>query len=91
MNTANLQLQGLIMAFACVSETLVEKGALTHQELAASLGSAERLVDQDDTREVSEAIKQRYCFPFVSCSSPTKRVSAVANSHSPTMPSWSAS
>lgn len=63
MNTANLQLQGLIMAVACISETLVEKGALTHQELAASLGSAERLVDQDDMRDFSEANKAAMLFP----------------------------
>ncbi|AVC47300.1 UNVERIFIED_ORG: 6,7-dimethyl-8-ribityllumazine synthase [Rhizobium sophorae] len=46
MDTANLQLEGHIMAIAAISDTPVTKGVVTHQEIAAALDQAERAVDQ---------------------------------------------
>ncbi len=41
MNTANLQLEGLLLAVSSVLETMRRKGLLTEQEIVESLGDAE--------------------------------------------------
>lgn len=64
MNTANLQLEGLIMAVAALSNALVAKGALTHQDIAAALGRAERAVGEDDDHELSNSNRAATLFPI---------------------------
>lgn len=64
MNTANLQLEGLIMAVAALSNALVAKGAISHKEIAAALGSAERAVEDDDSRGLSDANRAATLFPI---------------------------
>ncbi|XKM43506.1 hypothetical protein A4U53_038590 (plasmid) [Rhizobium ruizarguesonis] len=64
MNTANLQLEALIMAVAAISDTLVVKGVVTHQEIAAALGQAERAVDRDDDHELSCSNRAATLFPI---------------------------
>jgi len=41
MNTANLQLEGLLLAVSSVLETMRRKGILTEQEIVDALGEAE--------------------------------------------------
>jgi hypothetical protein len=41
MNTANLQLEGLLLAFSSMLETMRRKGLLTEQEILDALGEAE--------------------------------------------------
>ncbi|EPE96857.1 hypothetical protein [Rhizobium grahamii] len=64
MNTANLQLEGLIMAVAALSSTLVAKGAVTHQDIAAALGRAEKAVEDDDDHELSDSNRAATLFPI---------------------------
>ncbi|MEZ2223487.1 hypothetical protein [Rhizobium sp. RCC_161_2] len=71
MNTANLQLEGLIMALAAISETLVGKGILTHQEMAEALRQAEKAVGEDDDHQLSASNRAATLFPI--------RVLALAN------------
>ncbi|MGR9354768.1 hypothetical protein [Rhizobium leguminosarum] len=52
MKTAKLQLEGLIMAIAAISDTAVTKGVMTHQEIAVALDQAERAADQRATTAV---------------------------------------
>jgi hypothetical protein len=42
MNSANLQLEGLYLAFAAVNNALVEKGLLTREEIDLALHRAEQ-------------------------------------------------
>jgi hypothetical protein len=42
MNTANLQLEGLLLAVSSVLETMRRKGLLTEQEINDALGQAEK-------------------------------------------------
>ena len=64
MNTANLQLEGLTMAIASISQALVEKGLLTHEELAASLVRAEEASRTEHGRELSDANRAAILFPI---------------------------
>jgi len=64
VNTANLQLEGLIMAVAALSNALVAKGAFTHQDIAAALGSAERAVADDDDHQLSDSNRAATLFPI---------------------------
>ena len=64
MNTANLQLEGLIMAVAAISDTLTAKGVVTHQEMSAALGQAERSVDQDEGHKLSGPNRAATLFPI---------------------------
>jgi hypothetical protein len=47
MNTANLQLEGLLLAFSCLLETMRRKGLLTEQEIEAALQEAENSMQAD--------------------------------------------
>lgn len=47
MNTANLQLEGLLLAVAAVNEALVTKGLLAREELETALRRAERTIRTD--------------------------------------------
>jgi hypothetical protein len=64
MNTANLQLEGLIMAFAAVSEAIVRKGLVTHEELGAALARAEEAVRRTDLDELSKSNQAAAVFPI---------------------------
>ncbi|MFS8145231.1 hypothetical protein [Rhizobium sp. BR 249] len=55
MNTANLQLKGLIMAMASICDAIVEKELLTRGELDTALSKAKRAIEQDDDHELSGA------------------------------------
>jgi hypothetical protein len=64
LNTANLQLEGLIMAVAALSDTLVSKGLVTHQEMTAALGEAERAVEQQEDHKLSGSNRAATLFPI---------------------------
>lgn len=64
MNTANLQLEGLIMAVASISEAIVDKGLLTNEELTAALARAERAIEEERDRELSGANRAATLFPI---------------------------
>lgn len=53
MNVANLQLQGLYLAFAAINNVLVAKGLLTREEVGAALRLAEQIALGDD-RQVED-------------------------------------
>jgi hypothetical protein len=66
MNTANLQLQGLLLAVASINSALVRKGLLDAEEIdlalrkaEASLTGEQRLVD-----DLSPANRDAACFPI---------------------------
>jgi hypothetical protein len=64
MNTANLQLEGLIMAVAAISDAVVKKGILTHEELGAALAGAELAVERSDNAEISKSNQAAIVFPI---------------------------
>ncbi|MBP2448199.1 hypothetical protein [Rhizobium leguminosarum] len=64
MNTANLQLKGLIMALVSICDAIVEKELLTHQELNAALAKARKAVEDDDDNELSDSNRAAILFPI---------------------------
>ncbi|ASS58465.1 hypothetical protein ACU8NH_29665 (plasmid) [Rhizobium leguminosarum] len=64
MNTANLQLKGLIMAMASICDAIVEKELLTSGELNAALAKAKQAVEDDDDHELSDANRAAILFPI---------------------------
>ncbi|TAX89203.1 hypothetical protein ELH94_26245 (plasmid) [Rhizobium leguminosarum] len=64
MNTANLQLKGLIMAMASICDAIVEKELLTSGELNAALSKAKKAVEDDDDQELSDANRAAILFPI---------------------------
>ncbi|MBF0679675.1 MAG: hypothetical protein IR164_12155 [Devosia sp.] len=66
MNTANLQLEGLLMAIASINKTLVSKGILTTEEIDKALATSEQLVVGDDraVEELSPANRDAIAFPI---------------------------
>ncbi|MBY5459122.1 hypothetical protein EHI47_22870 [Rhizobium leguminosarum] len=64
MNTANLQLKGLIMAMASICDAIVEKELLTSGELNAALSKAKKAVEDDDDHELSDANRAAILFPI---------------------------
>ncbi|MBY3045822.1 hypothetical protein [Rhizobium leguminosarum] len=64
MNTANLQLKGLIMAMASICDAIVEKELLTSQELNAALSKAKKAIEDDDDHELSDANRAAILFPI---------------------------
>jgi len=64
MNTANLQLEGLYLAIAAVNNALVEKGALSREELSIALRRAEETALGDyRSEELSSAQRDAMAFP----------------------------
>lgn len=65
MNTANLQLQGLLMAVAAVNQALVAKGVLTTAEMDRALAVSEQTVLGDDrvTEDLSPPTRDAVAFP----------------------------
>jgi hypothetical protein len=47
MNTANLQIEGLMIAFACILRTLRDKGVLSDEELLTMFVDAETSAGDD--------------------------------------------
>lgn len=66
MNTANLQLEGLLLALAAVVGTLRRKGVLSDAELDAALNEAEAAVTTDEARPggLSTANVEAVLFPI---------------------------
>jgi len=65
MNTANLQLEGLLMAVAAVNQALVSKGVLTTADLDKALAVSEQTVLGDDrvSEDMSPANRDAVAFP----------------------------
>ena len=66
MNTANLQLEGLMMAIAGLHQTLVAKGVVTVEEIDRSLARSEQTVLGDDrvVEDLSPANRDAIAFPI---------------------------
>ncbi|MBY5822918.1 hypothetical protein [Rhizobium leguminosarum] len=64
MNTANLQLKGLIMAMASICEAIVDKQLLTRGEIDAALSKAQEAIEKDDDHELSGANRAAILFPI---------------------------
>jgi hypothetical protein len=66
MNTANLQLEGLLLAMASLHRQLVDKGVLTTQEIDRSLASCEAIATGSDrsAEDLSPANRDAIAFPI---------------------------
>jgi hypothetical protein len=66
MNTANLQLEGLLLAVSALLETMVRKEMLTREEVEHALNRAEANASTDPLRprELSGANVDAICFPI---------------------------
>lgn len=66
MNTANLQLEGLLLAVAAVNDALVTKGLLSREELEGALQRAERIIGTDARMDddISPSNREAVIFPI---------------------------
>lgn len=66
MNTANLQLEGLLMAIAGINQALVAKGVLTSEEIDRSLAVSEQTVlgDHRVAEDMLPANRDAIVFPI---------------------------
>lgn len=66
MNTANLQLEGLLVAIAGINQVLVAKGLLTTEEIEHSLSVAEQTALGEDrlVEDLSPANRDAIVFPI---------------------------
>ena len=66
MNAANLQLEGLLMALAGITQTLVAKGVLTTEEVDRSLAVTEQTILGEDrvVEDLSPANRDGVAFPI---------------------------
>ena len=64
MNTANLQLEGLVMAVAELTNLAVDKGLFTHQEVTAALARPEDGVQIAEPSNLSDANQAAKLFPI---------------------------
>jgi hypothetical protein len=65
MNTANLQLRGLVMALAAIVEVMKRNGLMTADELDEALSTAEKhVIGQDDLNELTESNLDAIYFPI---------------------------
>lgn len=65
MNTANLQLEGLLLAISCLLETLRRKNLLTEQEIDAALREAGNSLKLEAVKsELSPANLEAVQFPI---------------------------
>ena len=64
MNTANLQLEGLLAAMAALTTTLRDKGVLTDEEISQCLTQAETATATDRPHELSASNIEAIRFPF---------------------------
>ncbi|WP_029349331.1 hypothetical protein [Bosea sp. 117] len=63
MNTANLQMEGTLLALAALTEVLARKGILSAEDLTEALGCAERGASARSSG-LSEANKEAIRFPI---------------------------
>jgi hypothetical protein len=64
MNTANLQLEGLVMAMAEINRLLARKGVASREDLGLALRRAEAsLAGEDKSQELSPANRDAIAFP----------------------------
>lgn len=65
MNTANLQLQGLVMAVASLNRLLMERGLIDEASLSAALREAERVALAGHQADgLSAANREAIAFPI---------------------------
>jgi hypothetical protein len=66
MNTANLQLEGLLVAIAGINRALVAKGLIKNEEIEHALSIAEQTVLGDDrlTEDMSPSNRDAVAFPI---------------------------
>jgi len=66
MNTANLQLQGLLLAVASINNALVRKGLLSIDEIDLALRKAEASLTGEERlfEDMSPANRDAICFPI---------------------------
>ncbi len=66
MNTANLQLQGLLLAVASINNALVHKGLLGIDEIDLALRKAEASLTAEERlfEDMSPANRDAICFPI---------------------------
>jgi len=66
MNTANLQLEGLLMAIVGLNQMLVAKGVVSTEEIDKSLALSEQTVLGDDrvAEDLSPANRDAIAFPI---------------------------
>ena len=67
MNVANLQIEGLLMAFAAMNRLLVEKGLVSSAEVDVALHRAEAGITSDNRfqgNDISLASRDAMCFPI---------------------------
>ena len=66
MNTANLQIEGLLMAIAGLSQMLVAKGVVSTEEIDKSLARSEQTLLGDDrvAEDLSPANRDAIAFPI---------------------------
>ncbi|CAN7654845.1 hypothetical protein [Bosea sp. LjRoot237] len=64
MNVANLQLEGMLLAFSAVLRSLVSSGALSEAQLKAALAEAEEtgLADQQRCEQLSPSQRDSLAF-----------------------------
>ncbi len=63
MNTANLQLEGLYLAFAAMNAVLVRRGLLTADDISGALSEASAVAGRD-SHDVSAANRDAVTFPI---------------------------
>ncbi|MFV0800564.1 hypothetical protein EGJ57_04465 [Brucella anthropi] len=66
MNVANLQIEGLCLAFAAINHSLVEKGILSQVEIDEALRQAEATARGDDrfVEDLNPSNRDAICFPI---------------------------
>ena len=66
MNTANLQLEGLLMAIVAINRSLVDKGLLSRAEIDRALAACEANAVGEDraVEELSPANRDAIIFPI---------------------------
>lgn len=66
MNAANLQLEGLLMAMAGITQALVAKGVLTTEEVDRSLAVTEQTILGEDrvAEDLTPANRDAIAFPI---------------------------
>jgi hypothetical protein len=65
MNTANLQLEGLLIAIASINKLLVSKGIVTDREMTLSLETAKQsILGESRLDELDPAQRDAIAFPI---------------------------
>jgi hypothetical protein len=64
MNTANLQLEGLMLAVAAINNALVREGVLDRHQIDDALRAAEATIDPEARASISSANRDAMRFPI---------------------------